>query len=71
MNQAVRGKLTKLGNIFETLLIIFTRYFFFHQGPKMNPVDLSKYTGTAPLTVYASFVISLCTAAPILQNKKL
>lgn len=63
MNQAVRGKLTKLGNIFDTLLIIFMGYFFFHQGPKMNPVDLYKYTGAAPL--------SLCTAAPILQNKKI
>lgn len=49
----------------------FYGLFFFHQGPKMNPVDLSKYTGAAPLTVYASFVISLCTAAPILQNKKI
>lgn len=41
----------------------FYGLFFFHQGPKMNPIDLSKYTGVAPL--------SLCTAAPILQNKKI
>lgn len=34
MNLAVRGKLTKLGNIFDTLLIIFTGYFFFIKGLK-------------------------------------